>query len=309
MKEPLLERLAQSDDVLLHYAPLHSLLADWGMPLEVHLSEWIVTHPDAYQDAIARSFEAGCDFAHTATQAASPFRSVVYGMQHKVREHNLLSAQLARAVTPPDRFLLGHVSTSNPDFLEPVGGMTRTFVFEGYSRQIEPLLEGGVDCLLIAGNHLEETVVAIEAARKLSGAPIVAQNVFYAGRRGYRTLMGHDVRTATLRLREAGADVAGASCGLMLESGGAPGETHYYEAATRLLDEMRAAGPGMLSLQPNAGMARLVEGMTVYPALPEELAAEAARWVAAGARIIGGCCGTSLKHYEALARSVRRARN
>ncbi|MFB3906010.1 MAG: homocysteine S-methyltransferase family protein [Acidobacteriota bacterium] len=298
-------RLARND-ALLHYAPLHSLLADWGKPLEVHLTEWILAHPDAYQDALTKSYEAGCDLASTSTQASSPWRAEVFGLRHRVHEHNYQAARLAREVTPSDRYLCGFVSSTNPDFLEPVGGLTYQEVYDGYSEQIGALLEGGVDVIMIVGNHLDESIIAIEAAKKLGPqVPVVAQNVFYNGMTGFRTMMGLDPVAATRALVEAGADVVGASCGLMKQGVPLPGETGYYQAATGLLRQIVSVARKPVSFQPNAGMAQLRADQTVYPATPAELAAEIPTWLRDGASIVGGCCGTNLEHYRLIALIVR----
>ncbi|MEW5725996.1 MAG: homocysteine S-methyltransferase family protein [Thermodesulfobacteriota bacterium] len=308
MAMDLRQRLKETDDILLHYYPLHSALADWGKDLESHLSEWIITHPEAYQEAIVKSLEAGCDFVSTSTQAASPWRAKVFGFGHKVREHNYLSAKLAREVTPKDRYLAGFVSTTNPDFLEPLGAMTRQEVYDGYKEQIEALLEGGVDLIMIVGNHIEEGVIAIEVTRDLGDVPVVSQNVYYRGKKGFRSLMGHDPGGGSRRLLEVGSDVVGASCGLMKRPEDAADRRGYFAFATELVQEMRAGCQAILSIQPNAGLAQLVDGRTTYPATPEELAAEAPNWIKAGARIVGGCCGTSLEHYRRLAEAVRGSR-
>lgn len=305
MPENLIERLQNTDEILLHYLPLHSALADWGKDLESHLSEWIVTHPDAYQEAIRLSLEAGCDFVSTSTQAASPWRAAVFGMRSKVHEHNYLSAKLAKEVTPPGKYVAGFVSSTNPDFLEPLGKMTRQEVYDGYKEQISALLEGGSDVIMIVGNHIEESIIAIKVVKDLANVPIVAQNVYFFGKKGYRSMMGHDPATGSRMLKEAGADVVGGSCGLMKRQEDATDPKNYYQFATRLVAEMRIGFDGFLSIQPNAGLARLVDSQTVYPATPEELAVEAQNWVKAGARIIGGCCGTSLEHYRQLAMAVR----
>ncbi len=305
MPKSLIERLQNTDEILLHYLPLHSALADWGKDLESHLSEWIVTHPDAYQEAIRLSFEAGCDFVSTSTQAASPWRAAVFNMRSKVREHNYLSAKLAKDVTPPGKYVAGFVSSTNPDFLEPLGKMTRQEVYDGYKEQISALLEGGSDVIMIVGNHIEESIIAIQVVKDLANVPIVAQNVYFFGKKGFRSMMGHDPATGSRMLKEAGADVVGGSCGLMKRPEDAAEPKNYYQFATRLVTEMRSGFDGFLSIQPNAGLARLVDGQTVYPATPEELTAEARNWIKAGARIIGGCCGTGLEHYRQLAKAVR----
>ena len=112
-------------------------------------------------------------------------------------------------------------------------------------------------------------------------------------------MVGDDPATGTRLLLDAGADVVGASCGLMKAEGAADSRS-YYECAASLVAEMRAATTAPLSIQPNAGMARLTDGKTVYPATPDELVQAAPIMVKAGARIVGGCCGTSLEHYRRL---------
>lgn len=300
----LLNRLRNTDDILLHYYPLHSALMDWGKDLESHLSEWICTHKEIYQEALLKSYEAGCDFCSTSTQAASPWRAAVFGLRHKVHEHNYLSAKWAREVTPPERYIAGFVSSTNPNFLQPVGNLTPEEVRDGYKEQIGALLEGGVDLIMVVGNQLDASVIAIHVAKSLSNLPVIAQNVFYRGKKGYRTLMGHDPVTASRRLQDAGADVVGASCGLMKRSEDSSDPRSYFQFATTLVQEIRSASTVPVSIQPNAGLAQNVKGKTIYPATPDELAEAGPEWVEAGARIIGGCCGTSLEHYRKLRRAV-----
>lgn len=134
MANEFLERI--ESEVLILYAPMQTLLMDWGKDLESHLSEWVLAHPEEYQEALIKSYEAGCDMGHTATQASSLFRSAPFNLQDKVHEFNFKSAQLAREVTPKEFYVVGNISGSNPDFLEPYGSYTPEFVYEGYKEQI-----------------------------------------------------------------------------------------------------------------------------------------------------------------------------
>jgi 5-methyltetrahydrofolate--homocysteine methyltransferase len=158
---------------------------------------------------------------------------------------------------------------------------------------------------MIVGNHIEEGIVALEVAKDLADVPVISQNVYYRGKKGFRTMMGHDPATACRMLQDAGSDVIGASCGLMKRKQDASDPGSYYAFATPLVEEMRSSCNAFLSIQPNAGLAKLVGKETVYPATPEELAAEAPNWIKAGARIIGGCCGTSLEHYRKLSKLLK----
>jgi len=301
-RAPNLRERLSTGEILLHYAPLHSLLADWGKPLEAHLSEWIIDNPEKYQDALRQSFAAGCHFACTMTQSSSPWRAESFGLRDRIHEFNFKSAKLAREVTPPDRYVLGMVSTTNPGFIEPLGNMTYGEVYEGYKEQISALLEGGIDVFIIAGNHIDEALVAIKVARDLCDLPIISQNIFYATKKGFRTMMGDDPIKASAKLEKAGVEVIGGSCGLMTKS---LVSADWYPAATTLVKEMRKGCTKPLSIQPDAGIAQLINGNTVYPASADEIAKEVLNWIDAGARIVGGCCGTSLEHYRKISAVIQ----
>ncbi len=303
--EGFLERLRT--DVLVTWAPFHSMLVDWGKDLESHLSEWIIRHPREFQDALKQSYAAGCDLGTTATQAASLFRSEPFGQAvvDRVYELNYYSAKLAKEVPPPNHYLCGDISSSNPDFLEPVGNMTVDELYEGYKNQAVPLIEGGIDLFFIGGNQVEAAEVAIKVVKDLTDLPIIAANVFYKGKRGFRTMTGVDPETASVRLKEAGADVVGWVCGLMTSS---PDNSQWYQEATNLTKEVRKGCKGFLYAQPDAGMPQLISGKTVWPALPEEMAGALPDWTKAGARVVGGCCGTDLGHIARISSVLRQMR-
>lgn len=295
MANAFLSRL-QSDWLIL-YAPLQTLLLDWGKDQEAHLSDWVLKNPEKFQEALVLSYEAGCEMGHTATQASSVFRATPFDQQHRIHELNYESARLARAVTPQDCFVVGNISGSNPDFLEPYGSYTPEFVYEGYKEQILALGEGGVDVLHISGNHQESMVIAVQAAKELTGLPVIGHNTYYKGKKGFRTMMGYDPAKASRMLDEAGADVVGAICGLW-----------SYEDAVPLLQEMRQGTDKPLGCQPDAGLPDLINGQTVHPATPDELESWAPLWIEAEGKVLGGCCGTTLEHYRRLAQVVNRFR-
>jgi 5-methyltetrahydrofolate--homocysteine methyltransferase len=108
-------------------------------------------------------------------------------------------------------------------------------------------------------------------------------------------MMGLDVKTASARLAEAGADIVGAGCG---------GISPIGDALT-VVKEMKQACDKLLSIKPDAGLAQLIDGKIVQPVTPEQMSKEIPGWIAAGASLVGGCCGTSLKHIEAIAAAVK----
>jgi len=281
-------------EVLILYAPMHTLLTEWGKPLETHLSEWILNHPEAYQEALTKSYAAGCDMGHTATQASSVFRAKTFKLEGRVREFNYQSAKLAREVTPKDRFVVGNISASNPDFLEPVGSYTRDFMIGGYTEQIMTLAEAGVDVFHIGGNQIDALCLAVTIAKGRTGLPVIAANHIYRDAKGFHTLYGPAPAAASRRVTEAGADVVGCLCGLF-----------SYEDATSIVGQMRKGTNSILGVQPDAGMPELVDGTTTYSATPQQMAARVGDWINAGARLVGGCCGTTLEHYTQLSSKLK----
>ena len=299
MANEFIDRLRNTDDVLVFFGQIPTLLMlEYGYPLEEHVSVWTVDHPREFQDALRRVYAVGCDGAHIGVQSASPFRSKPFGQAvvDRVYELNYKTAKLAREVTPEGHYSVGNIGTTTPDFMEPVGNMTYDEVYEGYMEQIKGLVEGGVNIIAVSGNEMEQAEVVIKAVRNnYPDIPVITRNIFYAGKKGFRTRDGLDPKAASSRLQEAGADVIGAGCGLMTKS---LDTSEWYPAVTALLKEIRQASDRPLMIQPDAGIPQLINGKTVWPASPEEMASEVLNWVEAGVRIVAGCCGTSLEHYR-----------
>ena len=116
-------------------------------------------------------------------------------------------------------------------------------------------------------------------------------------------MTGLDPKTASARLEKAGADVIGFACGLMTKS---RDSSEWYPGATALLKEMRQGTDKYLYVAPDAGLPELIEGKTVWPASPEQMALEVPNWINNGARILGGCCGTTLEHGSKLRAALRK---
>jgi len=287
-----LERL-ESGEVLVAEGPIHTLLEEKGRSLEGQLGEWIVDNPDDFQTVLKATYEAGCDLGHAGTQGNGRYRLADYGLEDKVYELTLKATQLAKKVTPKNCYLLGTVGISGR-FLEPVGDMTVDEAYESFKEQIIPMLEGGVDVIRCVENDTEQVAIAIKAVRDLCDLPVRGDNVFYPGKTGIRTMMGVDVKTAAARLQESGADVIGATCG------GFP-----IEYAITTVKEMRQACSKPLMIKPDPGLAQLVDDKTVQPVTPEEMAREVSGWIAAGASIVGGCCGATLEHLRMISAVVK----
>ncbi|MDZ4158857.1 MAG: homocysteine S-methyltransferase family protein, partial [Anaerolineaceae bacterium] len=180
---------------------------------------------------------------------------------------------------------LGHL-------LKPLGAVEEADAVTAYRDQARILDEAGVDLLVIETQYdLAEARAAIGAVRSVSSLPLVCSFSFD---RGTRTMMGVRPEQIGKELPLLGVDVVGINCGRSLDEN--------YQA----LQELASATSLPLWFKPNAGLPRLDgEGRPVYDLTPERMEQAVSSWVKAGARIVGGCCGTSPDHLRAIARAVR----
>ena len=241
---------------------------------------------------------AGCALITTNSFGGSRFGLARHGLADRAAELNRAAAQIARAAAGTTGWVLGDVGPFG-DFLEPVGDITADDLRAAFRGQIAALLAGGADAILVETmSDPAEAVVGVEAAK--SGAvqvPVIVTYAFQKTAPGqFRTMMGTGVAEAVQRATAAGADIVGANCGTSLDL------DDYVELARQMV---QAAGKAPVIVQPNAGSPRVENGQTLYHATPEQMADTAAKLVAAGVRIVGGCCGTTPAHLAAMSRAVK----
>ena len=261
---------------------------------------WNIERPEAVQAVHEAYRRAGCNLITTNSFGGSAFALERHGLAHRAAELNRAAAQLARAAAGEEGWVLGDVGPFG-DFLEPLGDTTADELRDIFRVQIEALLAGGADAILLETlSDPAEAVVGIEAA-KLCGAstPVIVTYAFQkTGPGDYRTMMGTGVQEALQTAIGAGAQIVGANCGTALSL------DDYVELAGQIA---KAAAGAQVILQPNAGAPRVEGESTVYDATPEQMAETTDRLLAAGVRIAGGCCGTTPSHLAAIARSIEAA--
>jgi 5-methyltetrahydrofolate--homocysteine methyltransferase len=295
MAKDFLERLANGE-VLVAWPAVPALLEqEAGRSLDGHLAEWVVNHPDVSQRVLKAHYTAGGDIGYLGTQGNNRYRLKEFGLEDKVYELTLRQVQLAREVTPDNCYLAGIIGLAGV-FLEPVGEITIDELYRSYEEQVIPMLDGGVDLFVVCDNDTEEIAIQIRAVRDHCDLPLIAMHIFFATKKGFRTLMGLDVKTASARLQEAGADVIGATCG---------DSSRPISNALAIVKEMRGACDKPLLIKPCAGLAQLIGGKIVQPVTPEEMANEVPGWIAAGASIVGDCCGSNLEHTKAISAAAK----
>ena len=204
-------------------------------------------------------------------------------------------SRIVKQVTPKGCYVAGSIMPSGK-MLKPLGDLDPGALYDAYREEVVGYAQGGADVLWIMTMlDIEEAVIAVKAAKDFSNLPVIASMSFDFTPRGGRTMMGIDPKTAAARLVEAGADVVGHNCG-----GATP------EESTLILQEMREVTDKPLVCKPNAGKPELVGGKTRWPFTPEKYAQEAPNWIAAGAKIVGGCCGSGPEHAAKIYDAVKK---
>jgi methionine synthase I (cobalamin-dependent)/5,10-methylenetetrahydrofolate reductase len=270
---------------LLADGAMGTLLFSRGVPQRAALDELVQTRPDLI-GAIHREYlAAGADLIETATFGANRHRLAPYGLSNQAGRLARRGAQLAREardVAGRDVLVAGSIG--------PLGAPTREIlhldeaaVRAAFREAIDGLLEGGADLFMFETfSVLDHLRLAIDEARRAADLPIVALMTF-----GEELELpdGTPAAEAARMIAALDVDVVGVNCGA-----GPQG----------CLDALSAMGGSRRAILPNAGLPQRIEGQFVYAADPDYLAAMTPLFVAAGAAIIGGCCGTTPAHIRAM---------
>jgi 5-methyltetrahydrofolate--homocysteine methyltransferase len=287
-----LELLARATPIVAD-GPMGTRLAELGLPAGDAPERWVLEPAgQAAVRSVHRAYrEAGAQLLLTNTFGANPSRLALHGMSRNIDEINRTAAQLARSEAWPGVVVAGSMGPTG-EFLAPLGTLSFADAVAGFARQAAALADGDVDVLWIETlSDLEEARAAIEGVRQ--GAPHLPVVVTLAFGAGGATMMGVRPTEAVAVLFDLGVRAAGANCG----TGSAEAE--------HALAAMHAARPALpLVGKPNAGVPRLEQGVTVYPETPADLAAAVGRMRAAGATIVGVCCGGTPEHVRAIATAL-----
>lgn len=274
------------EQVLLADGALGTYLYEKGLDLGTNTDLINLTEPDLVYSVHEDYIRAGSKVIETNTFGANRFKLRAAGHENRGRDINLAGAELAVRAAGKEVFVAGSVGPTGVSFpLEP-DDVAPSSLEEAFSEQIEALLEGGVDLLILETfTHLDELLIAIRAARRLSEDVPVAAQMLYPGQG--LTAFGRDAVTCGLASLTAGANVIGTNCGRGVKA---------MLAAIERLSTLKDQAP--LSAFPNAGFPEIVGHRTVYSTPPSYMAREIGKMVRLGARLIGGCCGTTPAHIH-----------
>jgi methionine synthase I (cobalamin-dependent)/5,10-methylenetetrahydrofolate reductase len=271
---------------LLADGGMGTLLFSRGIPQRACLDELVLSRPDLVATLHREYIEAGADLIETLSFGANRHRLEGWGLGHEAGRINRRAAQLAREardVAGRDVLVAGSVGPLGPPTRE-LAHLSDADVRDVYREQIDGLLEGGVDLFVIETffdlAHLRAAIAEVRAACDL---PVVAEMTF-----GEELIAvdGTTPEVAAVALGAADADVIGVNCGV--------GPIACLDAVDRMASSLPR------SVMPNAGLPQRIEGRFVYAAGPSYMAEQVPSFLDAGARIVGGCCGTTPEHIAAM---------
>ena len=269
-----------------------TLLYAKGVFINRCYDELNLSQPDLIRGIHHDYLQAGAEIIETNTFGANSFRLARHSLADKVRDINFAGARLAReAAKSFDVWVAGSVGPLGTR-IEPLGRTSYQEARDSFRDQIAALVEGGVDLIMLETfGYLEEIHQAMLAAREVSASvPIVAQVTIDEDG---NCLDGSDPETFVPKLEEWGADVLGCNCSV--------GPVAMLEA----MERVRAVTSLPLAAQPNAGIPRSVDGRNIYLCSPEYMASYARKFVAAGVRLVGGCCGSTPDHIRTMKSALR----
>jgi homocysteine S-methyltransferase len=284
MKSPFIKALEER--ILLADGAMGTLLHARGVPQSACAEAQVVENADIVRRIHEDYIAAGADIIETNTFGANRFRLAKHRLEERVHELNFRAARLARdarEISGHSVFVAGAVGPTGR-MLKTMGDVKPAEVRAAFREQVDALLEGGVDVIVLETfPDILELTEAIGAIKEACDLPIVAQMTF---QRDGRTIGGEPPDEVANVAAALGADVAGINCSLGPQS------------ALEIVEQMAASTAIRVSAMPNAGLPRFMDGRLVYPSTPEYFAEYTRKLVEAGANIVGGCCGTTPEHIS-----------
>ena len=253
---------------------------------------WCVDRRAEVLDVARGYITAGADMIESDSFGGSRFKLEHYGLGDRTAEINEAAARVSREAAGAGKWVIASIGPTGK--MLAAGDVTEEELYAAFKEQSMALAKGGADALCIETmSAADEAGIAIRAARENTHCEVICTFTFQRGAKGYRTMMGLSPAKAAEEAVQAGAHIIGPNCG------------NGMEQMIEIVKEMRAAAKTTpILVHANAGLPQTVKGVDVFPESPEDMAARVKAIVDAGANIVGGCCGTTPAHIQAIRKAV-----
>lgn len=254
---------------------------------------WCIDRRNEVLDVARNYINAGADMIESNSFGGSRFKLEHFGLADRTAEINEAAARISREAAGPDKWVIASIGPTGKMLV--TGEVTEEELYAAFKEQAMALAKGGADALCIETmSASDEAALAIRAARENTDCEVICTFTFQKGAKGqYRTMMGLSPAKAVEESVAAGAHIVGPNCG------------NGMQQMQEIVAEMRGVSATVpILVHANAGLPQTVNGVDVFPESPEEMAARLRAVVGAGANIVGGCCGTTPAHIQALRKAV-----
>jgi 5-methyltetrahydrofolate--homocysteine methyltransferase len=251
--------------------------------------EWSLSHSDEIYSIAKAYIDAGADMVETNSFGASSFKLQHFGLEKKAFDINKAAAELSRRAAGENKHVIASIGPTGKLLL--MGDVTEDELYESFKEQAMGLEAGGADaCCIETFSAIDEATIAIKAVKENTDLEIICTFTFEETVNGdYRTMMGVSPEQMGEEIVLAGADIVGTNCG------------NGMEKMAAIVKAIRTANNDIpILVHGNAGMPKNVAGKVVFPETPDEMAKNVLDVIAAGANIVGGCCGTTPEHIVAI---------
>lgn len=247
-----------------------------------------IEKPEVIQKILLDYYNAGADMVQTCTFNANKIGLHNHHIEELLEQINMKALENSTKIRPQQRLIVGDIGPSG-EFRSPIGTADESKWIAGFREQVK-ILEPGIDVWHIETiSDLVEVQSAISAIREVSKKPIMASMTYKkTKRRGFFTIMGDSVEKCVTTLENEGVDVIGTNCTL--------GSHEMIDLAKEIVSLTKKP----VLVKPNAGQPQLEHGLLKYDQPVQDFVADIKEMITIGAKIVGGCCGTTPKHIEEL---------
>ena len=289
----ILKRI-EGGEVLISDGAWGTFLHQKGLRVDECPESWNLHRPGDVLE-IAKSYvNAGADIILTNSFGGSPFKLEGYGLRDQTFEINRAAAEISRKAAGDQALVLGSMGPTGKMVF--MGEVTEEELFEGMKEQARGLMAGGAHGIIIETmSDLREAKVAIAASRSVTDLDIGCTFTFsLTADNEYKTMMGTGIEEYLEMVKSAGVQIAGANCG------------NGTAGMIEIVKQIRQIDPDIpVLVHANAGLPLYRDGETVFPESAEEMAPQMKDLVAAGANIVGGCCGTTPAHISLIVQLLK----